>query len=122
MQIVLIEDNPLMQQLFSIFLRGQGFEVTVAGTGEAALVAPISLPAILLIDLRLPDYDGFELLQLLRARPELRNCPAIALSGLGESDRRAAFAAGFNRFLTKPADLDELLQVITELVGDTPAR
>ncbi|MEF3272977.1 MAG: response regulator [Chloroflexus sp.] len=116
MQIVLVEDNPLMQQLFAIFLRGHGFEVTVASTGAAALAAPVAFPVLWLIDLRLPDCDGFELLQRLRARPELRDCPAIALSGLGESDRRAAFAAGFNRFLTKPADLDELLQMIVELL------
>ncbi len=118
MHIVLVEDNPLMQQLFAIFLRGQGFEVTVAPTGAAALAAPITLPALFLIDLRLPDCDGYELLQQLRARPALRQCPAIALSGLGESDRRAAIAAGFDRFLTKPTDLDELLLTITSLLEE----
>lgn len=122
MQIVLVEDNPLMQQLFAIFLRGHSFEVTVAATGAAALAAPVSLPALFMIDLRLPDCDGFELLQQLRAHPTLRQCPAIALSGLGEVDRRAAIAAGFDRFLTKPTDLDELLQTITELIGDNPPR
>jgi CheY-like chemotaxis protein len=122
MQIVLVEDNPLMQQLFMIFLRGHGFDVTVAATGAAALTAPISLPALFLIDLRLPDCNGFELLKQLRARPELRYCPAIALSGLGESDRQEAFAAGFDRFLTKPTDLDELLLTITELLGGVSQR
>lgn len=122
MQIVLVEDNPLMQQLFAIFLRGQGFEVTVAATGAAALAAPVSSPALFLIDLRLPDCDGFDLLRQLRTRPELRHCPAIALSGLGESDRRTALAAGFDRFLTKPTDLDELILTITELLGGAPDR
>ncbi len=122
MQIVLVEDNPLMQQLFMIFLRGHGFDVTVAATGAAALTAPISLPALFLIDLRLPDCNGFELLKQLRTRPELHYCPAIALSGLGESDRQEAFAAGFDRFLTKPTDLDELLLTITELLGGVSQR
>ncbi len=122
MQIVVVEDNPLMQQLFAIFLRGQGFEVTVAATGAAALAAPVSSPALFLIDLRLPDCDGVDLLHQLRTHPELRRCPAIALSGLGESDRRTALAAGFDRFLTKPTDLDELILTITELLGDAPDR
>jgi len=115
MQIVLVEDNPLMQQLFTIFLQGQGFNVTVAATGAAALAVSVPLPALFIIDLRLPDCNGFDLVQQLRAHPVYHRCPTIALSGLGESDRRAALAAGFDRFLTKPTDLDELMQVITEL-------
>ncbi len=115
MQIVLVEDNPLMQQLFTIFLQGQGCNVTVAATGAAALAVSVPLPAVFIIDLRLPDCNGFDLVQQLRAHPVYHRCPTIALSGLGESDRRVALAAGFDRFLTKPTDLDELMQVITEL-------
>jgi CheY-like chemotaxis protein len=122
MQVLLVDDNPLMQQVISRFLVSQGYSVAVARNGEDALELARHEPCqLLLIDMRLPDQDGPELLAVLRREPELRSCPAIAVSGLGEDDRERTVVAGFQAFLAKPIDLDELLSTVRRYV-DNDAR
>lgn len=113
MQVLLVDDNPLMQQVVSRFLMSQGYSVAVAQTGEEALAMVRHEPCrLLLIDMRLPDQDGPELLLILRREPGMGACPAIAISGLGEDDRERTVEVGFDAFLAKPIDLDELLAVV----------
>lgn len=117
MQVLVVDDNPLMQQVISRFLVSQGYSVAVARNGEEALdLARAATPRLLLLDMRLPDQDGPELLAALRREPALRACPAIAVSGLGEDDRERTVAAGFDAFLAKPLDLDELLAAVQRYV------
>lgn len=118
MQVLLVDDNPLMQQVISRFLVSQGHGVAVAQTGEEAIeLARGESPQLLVIDMRLPDMDGPEVLAALRALPGLDACPAIAVSGLGEDDREKTVHAGFGTFLAKPIDLDELLAAVRRYVG-----
>jgi two-component system cell cycle response regulator DivK len=118
MQVLLVDDNPLMQQVISRFLMSQGYSVAVAQTGEEALeLARRESCRLLVIDMRLPDQDGPELLTALRREPGLASCPAIAVSGLGEDDRDRTLAAGFEDFLAKPIDLDELLAAVRRYVN-----
>jgi CheY-like chemotaxis protein len=123
MQVLLVDDNPLMQQVISRFLMSQGYSVTVAETGEEALEA-VRREAykLYVIDMRLPDLDGPDLLLTLRREPGLGACPAIAVSGLGEEDRDRTVEAGFNGFLAKPIDLDELLSAVRRYVDDDVVR
>lgn len=119
MQVLLVDDNPLMQQVISRFLVSQGYSVTVAETGEEALtMARREICKLFVIDMRLPDQDGTELLATLRREPGVGRCPAIAVSGLGEDDREKTISAGFDSFLAKPIDLDELLEVVRRHVGN----
>lgn len=119
MQVLLVDDNPLMQQVISRFLMSQGYNVTVAEGGQEALEAISQAPCkLFVIDMRLPDMDGPELLAVLRQQPGFADCPAIAVSGMGEEDRERTMAAGFNGFLAKPIDLDELLSAVRHYVGD----
>jgi two-component system, cell cycle response regulator DivK len=119
MHVLLVDDNPLMQQVISRFLVSQGYRVGVAQTGEEALAMARREPfQLLVIDMRLPDQDGPELLAALRAEPGLGACPAIAVSGLGEDDREKTVVAGFETFLAKPIDLDELLAAVRRHVGN----
>jgi CheY-like chemotaxis protein len=118
MQVLLVDDNPLMQQVISRFLAGQGYSVAVAETGaEALAIVRRELVRLLVIDMRLPDQDGTELLGVLRREPGLEGCPAIAVSGLGEDDREKTVAAGFDGFLAKPIDLDDLLAAVRRHAG-----
>ena len=118
MQVLLVDDNPLMQQVISRFLMSQGFSVAVAQTGEEALeLARREGCRLLVIDMRLPDQDGPDLLNALRQEPGLDSCPAIAVSGLGEDDRERTVTAGFDAFLAKPIDLDELLAAVHRFVN-----
>lgn len=113
MQVLFVDDNPLMQQVISRFLSSQGYQVTVAATGEEALAAAAGGGfGLLVLDMRLPDIDGPDLLPALRREPGLESCPAIAVSGLGEDDRERTVAAGFEYFLAKPIDLDDLLETV----------
>lgn len=113
MQVLLVDDNPLMQQVISRFLISQGYTVEVAGDGaEALAMARRGGCQLLMIDMRLPDQEGPQLLAALRHLPGLSGCPAIAVSGLGEDDRERTVRAGFDSFLAKPIDLDELADTV----------
>lgn len=123
MQVLLVDDNPLMQQVISRFLMSQGYSVTVAESGEEALAAVRREACrLFVIDMRLPDLDGPDLLVSLRREPGLSKCPALAVSGLGEEDRERTVAAGFDGFLAKPIDLDELLLAVRRYVDDDVVR
>ncbi|PDW02197.1 response regulator [Candidatus Viridilinea mediisalina] len=113
MQILFVDDNPLMQQVISHVLQSQGYQVTIAETGAEALASVRQAPCQLcVIDMRLPDTDGPALLLALRRETGMAQCPAIAISGLGEADRERTVAAGFEHFLIKPLDLDQLLAMV----------
>ncbi|NTV65544.1 MAG: response regulator [Oscillochloris sp.] len=116
MRILLVDDNPLMQQVLSHYLESQGYTVVVAEDGaEALALGQQGGFQVCMIDMRLPDQEGPEILAALRALPSMRTCPAIAVSGLGEKDRGRTLAAGFNAFLAKPIDLDALVRTLEHL-------
>nr|WP_044199195.1 response regulator [Oscillochloris trichoides] len=116
MHILLVDDNVLMQQVLYHFLESQNYTVVLADDAATALTLAQQLTFdLLLIDMRLPDLDGPQLLLALRNLPGMQRCPAIALSGLGTQDREAALAAGFDHFLIKPIDLDVLVQALERL-------
>lgn len=123
MEVLLVDDNPLMQQVISRFLMSQGYSVAVAESAEEALDLTRHVAyQLMLIDMRLPDRDGPELLLALRNEPGMARCPAIAVSGLGEDDRERTVTAGFDAFLAKPIDLDELLEAVQRYVDGGRAR
>lgn len=123
MQVLFVDDNPLMQQVISRFLIGQGYTVTIAESAEQALrLIRQTAYNLIVVDMRLPDRDGPELLQALRQERDLLRCPVIAMSGLGEDDRERTLLAGFDGFLSKPVDLDELLAMVRRYVGGEQAR
>ncbi len=123
MRILLVDDNPLMQQVISSYLQLQGYEVAVTGDGAQALaVARGPAFQLYVIDMRLPDLDGPEILAALRALPGPGRCPAIAVSGLGEEERTRTLAAGFDAFLAKPIDLDDLVGAVRRFLAPDNAQ
>lgn len=113
MLILLVEDNPLMQQVLHHFLSSQGYTIIVANSAHDALgLARSQQCDLLLIDLLLSDQDGTGLLHILRALPGYQDCPAVAMSGMGEEQRLWSQQAGFSDYLAKPINLDELLDVV----------
>ncbi|NNJ11770.1 response regulator [Chloroflexales bacterium ZM16-3] len=113
MRILLVDDNPLMQQVISHYLEFQGYDVAVAGDGaEAIEMAQRDEFHLYLIDMRLPDQDGPEILAALRTMSGIGHRPAVAVSGLGEEERAITVEAGFDAFLAKPIDLDDLMSVV----------
>lgn len=118
MQIMLVEDNPLMEQVICRFLTSQGCTVIVANNAKGAVeLASQHRCDLLLIDLLLPDQEGTDLLRTLRCQPGYATCPAIAMSGMGEEKRSWSREAGFSDYITKPIDLDDLLSTVRRHVG-----
>ena len=118
MDILLVDDNPLMQQLIARFLGDLGYQVRVAGrAAEAVTLARNAPPSLFVIDMHLPDLDGPDALVALRAVPGCEKTPAIAISGLDEHDAHYLVTADFAEFLSKPVELDVLEAAVARNLG-----
>ena len=117
-RILYVEDNEDNVYMLSRRLKRKGFEVIVAVDGAEGLAkARAEKPALVLMDLNLPVLDGWEATRALKADPETREIPVIALSAHAmESDREGAMAAGCDDFDTKPVEFQRLLSKIEALL------
>jgi CheY-like chemotaxis protein len=121
--ILLVDDNPLMQQLIARFLGDLGYQISVAGRADDAIeLARGEPPRLFLIDMHLPDLDGPEALHALRELPGCADMPAIAISGMDEHDVRHALTKDFAEYLTKPIDLDVLQATVARYLGGDHVR
>ena len=113
-RVLLVEDNFDNQYLVTELLRHEGYEVVLAGDGAAALAtAARGGFALVLLDLQLPDIDGFEVARRLRQLDAVKTLPIIAVSAFAmSSDRRKAFAAGCTGYLEKPIDPDHFVHQV----------
>ena len=122
-RILLIEDNEMNRDMLSRRLARRGYEVAIAVDGEQGVaLARAEAPALILMDMSLPGMDGWEATRQLKAAPETRGIPVIALTAHAMSgDRDRAFEAGCDDYDTKPIELPRLLGKIEALLGPTPA-
>jgi signal transduction histidine kinase/CheY-like chemotaxis protein len=120
-QILLVDDNPDALEALSMLLEMDGHTVRVAGDGLAALeMTQDYVPEVALVDIGMPGIDGFQLANMLRARPTLQSTLLVALTGYGaESDKSRALAAGFDVHLTKPLSLDKFRDILSRRAGRT---
>ena len=107
-KILVVEDEPTLQETIAYNLEKQGYEVTVVGNGHAALGAARSMdPDLLLLDLMLPGLDGLEITRILRRE---MNVPIIMLTARDdEIDRVVGLEMGADDYLTKPFSMRELM-------------
>jgi CheY-like chemotaxis protein len=111
---MVVDDNEDAAQMLAMALELYGGEVMVAHTAAAALerVAGFA-PQVALLDIGLPDMNGYELARRLRATGQGAGMTLIATTGWGqEKDRRLAFDAGFDHHLTKPIDVAQLRSLL----------
>ena len=118
-KILLIEDNEMNRDMLSRRLSKRGFEVVVASDGSSgAAAATTEHPDLILMDLSLPDMDGFEVTRRLRSQPTTASIPVIVLTAhTMETDRLRAMEAGCQDYDTKPVDLTRLLAKIDALLS-----
>lgn len=119
-KILIIEDDSFLQGLASRKLKADGFEVLNAGNHtEAFAVLEKENPNIILLDLLLPEVDGYEILKKVRENPKTKDIPVIVFSNLSEEkDIKKAQDLGIIDFMVKSNfTLDELAQKIKETVG-----
>ncbi|MCR9296607.1 MAG: ATP-binding protein, partial [bacterium] len=115
-RVLVVDDHRDTADTLSALLAVEGFSVEVARTGQEAVeVAMAFFPQVVLLDIGLPELDGFEVARLLRAQFTKAQLRIIALSGWGsEADKAKGLQSGFDAHLTKPICLQELLQLIRE--------
>jgi two-component system KDP operon response regulator KdpE len=107
-KVLVVDDEPQIRRALRTSLEAHGYEVTAVGTGEEGVVRAAEMsPDLVLLDLGLPDVDGAEVIQRIRAFSEV---PIIVVSVReGQHDKVAALDAGADDFVTKPFGMEELL-------------
>ena len=126
-KILVVEDNEMNRDMLSRRLQRRGYEVIVAvDGGEGLALAQSQRPDLILMDMSLPVVDGWQATRRLKAAPETRSIPIIALTAHAmATDRDRAVEAGCDDYDTKPVELPRLLEKIEALLaaanaGDTP--
>jgi CheY-like chemotaxis protein len=118
--LLIVEDDESIAEVLSIRLQRQGFQTLRASTGAEALsLAREQLPRLVLLDLRLPDIDGFSICQTLVDDPATCGMPVIILSGMERPDIvRRSREAGCRYYVRKPYDPDALLALIQHALDE----
>jgi CheY-like chemotaxis protein len=118
--LLVVEDDPDARELLQAVLEQRGATVVSAdGVAQAFELLAGTRPHVIVSDIAMPDEDGIAFILRLRSRAEEDGgrTPAIAVSAyVGSSDRSRALAAGFDRYLHKPVDFEELVTAIRGLV------
>lgn len=119
-KIMVVDDDKDATALFEEVLKAEGYEpITLNDSAAAVAVAKREKPDLFVLDLMMPEPDGFKLCRMLRKEPEFRFTPIIIVTALNDTDSRiVAIGAGANDYLTKPFRLDELYASIREQLNN----
>lgn len=117
-KILLVEDNEMNRDMLSRRLERRGYRVVTAESGEQGLsMARVEAPDLILMDITLPEMDGWEVARLLKAEEATRHIPIIALTArVLVSDQAKAFEVGCDDYDTKPVDFGRLSEKIGNLL------
>jgi PAS domain S-box-containing protein len=117
LRVLVVDDNHDSADTVAMLLRRSGHDVRVVYSGEEALEeGPEFRPNIVVLDLGLPEMDGYEIARRLRQNPQLKNSRFVALSGYGqESDLERSRKEGFDAHLVKPASFEKLEEVLRKI-------
>jgi len=115
-RILVVEDQEDNRKIVRDLVTASGYELVEAATGEEGLeVAARERPDLILMDIQLPGIDGYEVTRRIKADPDLRQIPIIAVTSFALSgDDKKAFAAGCDGYVTKPFSPRLLLAKIKE--------
>lgn len=118
-RVLIVEDNEMNRDMLARRLSRRGYEVLVAVTGlQGVDLATEQKPDLVLMDLSLPEMDGWRATGVLKAQEQTRAIPVIALSAHAMTgDREKAMEAGCDDFETKPVELTRLLEKMEALLG-----
>lgn len=114
-RVLVIDDNPALQQLFERYLAPQQYEVLHAQSGEAALrLAEETQPNVITLDVMMPQMDGWQVLRALKQNPATANIPVVVCSVLKEPE--IALSLGARAYLKKPVDRLTLVETLARIV------
>jgi len=117
---IVVEDEPMLAKFIQSYLSLEGFQVRLAGN-RAEIIAEFRkppVPDLILLDVMLPDADGFDILLRLRQHPALKSVPVIMLTG--KATREAVIkglAGGADGYITKPFEVDALMRAVRSVIG-----
>ena len=119
--ILVAEDDRDVRDCIEFMLRCQGFDVQTSCDGRELLERLDQCqPSAIVLDIMMPNMDGYELTRALRAMPEYTEVPIVMVTSMGERiDRVRGFDAGVDEYITKPHDRTQLLEVVRKLLGHT---
>lgn len=122
--ILIVEDYDDVRRMLKVLLEFEEFQVVEAATGAEALeVIKKQPPDVILMDLALPGFDGFETIRRIRATDGFQNTPIIVLTAYtAPSTYETAFSAGSNYFMAKPIDFDELAALLKHIMSGGNTR
>jgi two-component system OmpR family response regulator len=114
--VLVVEDDPEINELVGAYVQIAGFEYERALNGEQAVAkARATHPALIVLDVMLPDFDGFEVARRLKGEGDTREIPIVMLTALDRDEyRQKGRTAGAVDYLTKPFDPDRLMEAIRE--------
>ena len=119
-KVLVVDDEPNIVLSLEFLMQQAGFEVVTAEDGETALARVSETgPDLMLLDISLPGIGGFDVLERLRADPDVARLPIIMLTAHGrEVEREKGLALGADDYITKPFSTRELVERVKRLLGD----
>lgn len=117
-RVLLIEDNEDNIALFSFLLEREGFQVTVAHSGQAGIEqASLAVADLILLDIQLPDMEGIEVLEVVRHQAELKGVPIVIVTAYAmPGDRERLLAAGGTDYIEKPIDVSTFASQVKSIL------
>jgi PAS domain S-box-containing protein len=117
LRVMVVDDNADAAHMLAMLLEASGHQVMVEyGARQALERSRVEMPDVCLLDIGLPELDGNDLAQRLKAQPETAKAVLIAVTGYGhQHDRKSALAAGFNHHFVKPIDTEKLMAVLDDI-------
>ena len=118
-RLLIVDDEPKLLRAIALDLKGEGYDVSTARSGNEALVSVAQrLPDLIVSDIRMPEMDGYALARRLRQNQSTALVPIVFLTAKDTTaDRIEGFRTGVDAYLTKPFEPDELLAVIASILN-----
>ena len=118
-RVLVVDDEPNIVMSLEFLMRRAGFEVQVARNGREALDAlEGAAPDLLLLDVMMPEFDGYEVCERVRARPEWNGTKIVMLTARGrEVERERGLALGADAYVTKPFSTRDLVDKVKHMLG-----
>ena len=116
--ILIAEDYDDNRELLRLLLAGANYDVREARNGQECLkLACENPPDLIMVDLSMPELNGWEVFKALQANSQTAHIPCVAVTAHTDRDRARALQSGFSDFVTKPYKIDELLLTVRRLVA-----
>ncbi len=118
-KILIVDDEEDFLALLKDALELRGFEVATAASAiEAGILLASKLPALILMDIKMPGINGFQACQAIKRNPVTKDIPIIIVSGIsGDAEIRKAKKLGVSDYFVKPVDIERLIKRIREVLG-----